>query len=191
MALGCRCCARGHRCCAWGSGRVIVRSSARSEDGAAGQSQAGRYDSVPGISGTAAIAQAIERVIASFDGARTDADQVFVQPLLDAVAMAGVAFSRAPSGGPYYIVNYDRRSGRTDGVTSGTDADNLETFYCAKSRQECPPALAPVIALLRELEAPRLRGARCGVCDRLGRAALLAAGAPAHGRRRHRQRRGN
>jgi len=39
----------------WGSGRVIVRSSARGEDGAA-SSKAGRYDSVLGVSGSAAIA---------------------------------------------------------------------------------------------------------------------------------------
>ena len=43
----------------WGSDRVIVRSSARSEDGAA-SSQAGRYDSVLGVAGSAAVAQAIE-----------------------------------------------------------------------------------------------------------------------------------
>src|SRR6516162_1342317 len=49
----------------WGSDRVIVRSSARCEDSAAG-SQAGKYDSVLGVVGTAAVAQAIDRVIDSF-----------------------------------------------------------------------------------------------------------------------------
>lgn len=136
----------------WSAGAVIVRSSARCED-AAGASQAGRYRSIAGVKGLSAIEAAVEQVIASFDGAHGDADQVFVQPLLDRVAMAGVAFSRAPSGAPYYIVNYDQRSGRTDGVTSGSDAD-VETFYCAKAQwQQCPAALAPVVALLRELEA--------------------------------------
>ena len=135
----------------WGSGRVIVRSSARVEDGALG-SLAGKYDSVLGVAGSAAVAQAIERVIASFAEDGSDHDQIFVQPMLDRVAMAGVAFSRSPSGGPYYIVNYDDRSGLTDRVTTGT-ADNLSTFYCLKSRPEaCPPSLAPVIALVRELE---------------------------------------
>src|SRR5208282_868404 len=41
----------------WGSGRVIVRSSARDEDGAERNSQAGRYDSVLGVAGSAAVAQ--------------------------------------------------------------------------------------------------------------------------------------
>ena len=74
--------------------------------------------------------------------------------MLERVAMAGVAFSRPPSGnGPYFIVNYDDRSGRTDGVTGGT-GDNLQTFLCLKSRaKDCPPALAPVLALVSELES--------------------------------------
>jgi adenylylsulfate kinase-like enzyme/phosphohistidine swiveling domain-containing protein len=133
----------------WGSGRVIVRSSARGEDGAATGSQAGKYDSVLGVIGSAAVAEAIDRVIASF---ADDADQIFVQPMLDGVAMAGVAFSRSPGGGPYFIVNYDDRSGRTDRVTAGA-GDNLKTFLCLKSRPDAGPApLAPVIALVGELE---------------------------------------
>ena len=91
----------------WGSAALIVRSSARDEDGAAG-SQAGRYDSVLGVRGPEALAQAIDEVIASFGAAGSGDDQFFVQPMLDQVAMAGVAFSRRPgSGDPYYIINYD------------------------------------------------------------------------------------
>jgi len=135
----------------WGSGRVIVRSSARSEDGAL-SSQAGKYDSVLGVTGSTAVAQAVEQVIASFGSERRDDDQIFLQPMLEHVAMAGVAFSRSPSGGPYFIINYDDRSGRTDLVTGGA-GDDLKTFYCLKSRPDaCPASLAPVIALLSELE---------------------------------------
>jgi adenylylsulfate kinase-like enzyme/phosphohistidine swiveling domain-containing protein len=136
---------------AWGGGPVIVRSSARAEDGAA-SSQAGKYDSVLGVAGSAAVAQAVERVIGSFADGGSDNDQIFVQPMLDHVAMAGVAFSRNPSGGPYFVINYDDRSGLTDRVTGGV-GDNLETFFCLKSRPDaCPPQLAPVIALVSELE---------------------------------------
>ncbi len=135
----------------WGSGRVIVRSSSRSEDRAMG-SEAGRYDSVLGAVGNAAVAQAIERVIDSFGNDKTDEDQIFVQPMLDSVAMAGVVFSRSPDGGPYFIINYDDRSGLTDRVTAGV-GDNLKTFFCLKSRTEaCPAALAPIIILVKELE---------------------------------------
>jgi adenylylsulfate kinase-like enzyme/phosphohistidine swiveling domain-containing protein len=136
----------------WGSDRVIVRSSARTEDDATGSSQAGRYDSVLGVVGSPAVAQAIDRVIDSFANDASDDDQIFVQPMLDRVAIAGVVFSRSPSGGPYFIINYDDRSGLTDRVTAGV-GDNLETFFCLKSRPDaCPPSLAPVIALVSELE---------------------------------------
>ena len=135
----------------WGSDRVIVRSSARGED-AAIDSQAGRYDSVLGVVGSAAVAQAIDRVITSFADDGNDDHQIFVQPMLDRVAMAGVVFSRSPSGGPYFIINYDDRSGLTQRVTAG-DGGDLETFFCLKSRPDaCPPSLAPVIALVSELE---------------------------------------
>ena len=83
----------------WGSDRVIVRSSARGEDGAA-SSQAGRYDSVLGVVGSAAVAQAIDRVIDSLGTDGSDDDQIFVQPMLDRVAMAGVVFSRDPREAP-------------------------------------------------------------------------------------------
>jgi adenylylsulfate kinase-like enzyme len=136
----------------WGSDRVIVRSSARGEDGAARNSQAGRYDSVLGVLGSEAVADAIDRVIDSFADDPSDDDHVFVQPMLDRVQMAGVAFSRSPSGAPYFIVNYDDRSGLTERVTAGA-GDDLETFFCLKSRPDaCPPSLAPVIALVSELE---------------------------------------
>ena len=136
----------------WSSDRVIVRSSARNEDGAA-SSQAGKYDSVLGVVGSAEAALAIEHVIESFADDKNEDNQIFVQPMLDRVAMAGVAFSRSPSGGPYIIVNYDDRTGLTDRVTAGV-GDSLETFLCLKSRTDaCPPSLAPVIALIGELES--------------------------------------
>jgi adenylylsulfate kinase-like enzyme/phosphohistidine swiveling domain-containing protein len=137
----------------WGSRRLIVRSSARGEDGPEKHSLAGKYDSVLGVVGSAEVREAIDRVIDSFANDGSDADQVFVQPMLDRVTMAGVVFSRSPSGGPYFVINYDDRSGLTDRVTAGV-GENLKTFLCLKSRPNaCPPSLAPVIALVSELES--------------------------------------
>ena len=70
---------------------------------------------------------------------------IFVQPMLSKVAMAGVAFMRDPNGGgPYFIINYDDSSGRTDLVTSGASRD-LKNFCCLKTRLEAvPAALAPI-----------------------------------------------
>ena len=139
------------RSTAWAES-VIVRSSARTEDGAL-NSQAGRYLSVLGVKGSGATCCAIEKVIASFGEGCVADDQVFLQPMLSDVTMAGVAFSRDPNGhGPYFVVNYDDVSGRTDTVTAGA-GNHLKTFYCLKSRTDaCPDFLAPVLAVMTELD---------------------------------------
>jgi adenylylsulfate kinase-like enzyme len=136
----------------WGSGRVIARSSARAEDAGGRNSQAGRYTSVLDVAGSEAVARAIGRVIDSFGPDERDDDQVFVQPLLERVVMAGVVFSRSPNGGPYFVVNYDDYSGCTDQVTSGV-GENLRTFVCLRSQPGlCPALLRPVLDLVQELE---------------------------------------
>jgi adenylylsulfate kinase-like enzyme/phosphohistidine swiveling domain-containing protein len=137
----------------WGSEALIVRSSAKCEDSSS-ESQAGKFTSVAGVEGVAAIAPAVERVIASYAGNDSQDDQVFVQPMLDEVAMAGVAVTREPhGGGPYFVLNYDDFSGRSDLVTSGA-AGKLKTFICLKSHREgIPSQLLPVLDLLQELES--------------------------------------
>ncbi|MGA2216164.1 MAG: adenylyl-sulfate kinase [Bryobacteraceae bacterium] len=136
----------------WASETLIVRSSAKSEDSSS-ESQAGKFTSVAGVDGCAALAPAVERVIASYEG-NCEHDQVFVQPMLTDVAMAGVAVTREPSGGgPYFVINYDDSSGRSDVVTSGA-AGKLKTFICLKSRHEgIPSQIQPILELLRELES--------------------------------------
>jgi glutamine kinase len=137
----------------WASEILIVRSSAKSEDSSS-ESKAGQFTSVTGVEGIAAISPAVEQVIASYAGDESQQDQIFVQPMLHEVSMAGVAVTREPHGrGPYFVINYDDYSGRCDLVTSGT-AEKLKTFICLKSRQEgIPGQLLPIIDLLRELES--------------------------------------
>jgi adenylylsulfate kinase-like enzyme len=137
----------------WGSETLIVRSSAKSEDSSS-ESQAGKFTSVGGVAGGGAISPAVERVIASYAGHDSPHDQVFVQPMLNELSMAGVAITREPhGGGPYFVINYDDYSGRSDLVTSGA-AGKLKTFICLKGRQEgIPGHLLPVLDLLRELES--------------------------------------
>ena len=136
----------------WGSDPLIVRSSAIAED-LAGASQAGRYNSVTDVVGRDAVVRAVEHVIASFDIGMSE-NQVFVQPMLKAIALAGVAFTRDPNGGgPYFVINYDDSSGRADLVTSGA-AGALKTFFCLKSRRDrVPPSLSSVTDLLQELQS--------------------------------------
>jgi adenylylsulfate kinase-like enzyme/phosphohistidine swiveling domain-containing protein len=141
------------RAAPWGSETLIVRSSAKGEDSSS-DSKAGEFESVAGVTGHEAIPLAVERVIASYAGNDCPHDQVFVQPMLNEVSLAGVAVTREPhGGGPYFVINYDDYSGRADLVTSGT-GEKLKTFFCLKSHQEgIPDHLQPILNLLRELES--------------------------------------
>jgi glutamine kinase len=108
---------------------VIVRSSAHGEDGAS-HSMAGQFESVPDVPVVQpeALQAAIIRVIASYDRdgrAQNSTDQVLVQSMLTDVLMSGVLFTRdLNTGAPYYVINYDDQSGRTDTVTSGGSYSN-------------------------------------------------------------------
>ncbi len=103
---------------------VIVRSSAHGEDGADG-SMAGQFDSIANVSAATpgALEAAITQVIASYDRggtAENPEDQVLVQSMLNDVLMSGVLFTQdLNTGAPYYVINYDDETGRTDTVTSG------------------------------------------------------------------------
>ncbi len=103
---------------------VIVRSSAHGEDGA-DNSMAGQFLSIADVSMATpgAVEAAIAWVIASYDrdgAAGKPEDQVLVQAMLNDVLMSGVLFTRdLNTGAPYYVINYDDETGRTDTVTSG------------------------------------------------------------------------
>ena len=133
--------------------KIIVRSSAKNEDGQA-KSNAGAYDSVLNVplADEFAITKAIELVIDSYSSS-DDENEVFVQPMLENVKVAGVAFScDVSSFAPYYVINYDE-SGRTDTVTSGSS--NATKTYVQYRNSECSCAdndIAKVIQAINELE---------------------------------------
>jgi phosphohistidine swiveling domain-containing protein len=136
----------------WLSKRLIVRSSALSEDGDSA-SQAGRFLSVADIQGEPAVVAAVERVIESYSDRPQEGDQVFLQQMLTGVRAAGVAFSVEPSSGaPYFVVNYDTQSGSTSSVTKG-DGTTLKVCYVCRAEPGAPEeTVARVVALVRELE---------------------------------------
>ncbi|UXY13698.1 PEP-utilizing enzyme [Chitiniphilus purpureus] len=133
---------------------MAVRSSAQAEDAAAG-SLAGRFESVLNVA-PAALADAVATVIASMTdeaGRIAPDDEVFVQPMLDQVELAGVAFGTDPAtGAPYYVVNYDDTSRRTDSVTAG-QSNQLKTRYIHHLAPPQPAPLAGIVALIEELRA--------------------------------------
>jgi glutamine kinase len=120
------------------SGRtLIVRSSASDEDGAAA-TRAGEYDSVLNVASddASAIATAVNTVIDSYSrhGARGTDDEVIVQEMLQRTVMSGVVFTHdLNTGAPYYVINYDDISGRTDTVTSGAGEYANRTLYVHRS----------------------------------------------------------
>ncbi|MDR2219347.1 MAG: hypothetical protein LBE24_02065 [Methylobacillus sp.] len=135
---------------------VVVRSSARSEDGWA-TSNAGGYESVLGVPAQSAahITEAIDRVIASYGCSDPD-DQILVQAMLDDVLLSGVAFTRTLTyGAPYYVLNYDDSSSRTDSVTSG-DSRKLRTLFvqrgCRSMASRLDSRIAAVLDAIAELE---------------------------------------
>ncbi len=137
------------------SGRVIVRSSALAEDCWA-SSSAGAFTSVPDVAveDKAELVAAIENVIASY-GKSCGQDQVLVQEMLHGVTMSGVAMTRTLAlGAPYYVINYDNVSSRTDTVTSGAGSQ-LRTLYIhrnGKPPEDSPQEVDGLIEVLKELE---------------------------------------
>lgn len=103
---------------------LIVRSSAIGEDHLRGF-LAGYYHSESEVLASASdtLILAINRVINSYsrDGrVPCPIDQVIVQPQIQGVAFSGVVLTRElKSNAPYYVVNYDSITGRTDTVTRG------------------------------------------------------------------------
>ena len=105
---------------------LVVRSSARSEDGF-DASNAGAYESKLNVERGSQLEVAINSVFASY-GNTSSVDQVLIQPMLQSVVMSGVIFTRTlETFSPWYVVNYET-DGTTDGVTSGT-SQSSKTFF--------------------------------------------------------------
>ncbi|WP_127533597.1 PEP/pyruvate-binding domain-containing protein [Paenibacillus kobensis] len=131
---------------------LIVRSSAQGEDGF-DSSMAGRYVSVLDVRGEEELERAVEQVRASYSES-DPSQQIFIQPMLDEIALSGVAFSVDPnSGGQYIVINYDDSSGSTSSVTSGS-TNMLSTYYYFKgAKQLAHEPLDRVVSLVMDLES--------------------------------------
>jgi glutamine kinase len=138
---------------AFNSEEVIVRSSAKNED-TNDVSNAGCFESVLGVSlkSSDKIIEAIETVIGSYN-CNHDENEVFVQPMLTNVHMAGVAFTcDVYSLAPYYVINYDE-SGRTDAITNGSSQASKTYIQFKKSQIDCKDKnIAKLIDVLKEIE---------------------------------------
>lgn len=131
--------------------KVIVRSSSLYED-TQSTSLAGKFESIGNVCGVSEFENAVDQVIKSYDD-ENNANQVLVQPMLESVALCGVAFTLEPSTlGNYYVVNYDE-TGSTSAITSG-NGKQAYLYYQFKDAdlEVCPQKLKALIKTLKELE---------------------------------------
>jgi choline kinase len=131
---------------------LIIRSSALREDGWL-ESRAGAHNSIANVErDPAAIAAAVDAVFMSY-GTATPDDQVLVQRMLRGVAISGVVMTRTHAiGAPYYVINFDDSSSRTDTVTAGGSARTVFVHRGAMLRPELPRALSDVIQTVQNIE---------------------------------------
>lgn len=136
-----------------GKRSLVVRSSARTEDGWT-QSNAGHYRSVLGVvPQPAALRQAVDAVFANYEDDAHE-HQVLIQPMLANVRVSGVALTRTlRHGAPYFIINYDTQNGTTDTVTSGAGRE-LKMLVAHRNRDATatPTELVNLLPAIRELE---------------------------------------
>jgi glutamine kinase len=121
----------------FGEKELAIRSSASDEDGTS-NSLAGEYESVLNVPSNewVKVSSAIEHVFTSYqkNGERSDTDEVIVQEMVNNTTMSGVIFTHdLNTGAPYYVINYDDVSGKTDTVTSGDGQHANRTLYIHRS----------------------------------------------------------
>lgn len=107
---------------------VAIRSSALSEDSTT-TSMAGAFASVLHVAAedTHAVERAVDHVADSLEARE---DQIIVQKMVANVQMSGVVMTRSlTDGSPYYVINYDDASGRTDTVTGGHGQSKTVFIY--------------------------------------------------------------
>ncbi|MBT4044255.1 MAG: pyruvate, phosphate dikinase [Rhodospirillaceae bacterium] len=137
----------------FGTIALVVRSSAHAED-QGDASMAGAFESKLNVDGgdPKAVTTAVKDVIDSYVGHPDD--QVLVQAMLDDVAISGVAMTHdVERGAPFYVVDYDDESGRTDTVTGGDSVHKtVIVFRDADLELVESPRIRAVLALVREVE---------------------------------------
>jgi len=136
--------------------RLILRSSTAEEDSWE-TANAGVFESILDVDcdNSDELQKSISQVFSSYEKPITES-QILIQPYVTDIAIAGVIFtSDLISGSPYYIINYDDVSGRTDTVTSGNN-NKLRTVVIFHSFTEIvrkvDARLEVVIEAAKELE---------------------------------------
>lgn len=137
----------------FGNKVLAIRSSALAEDGAE-TSMAGAFLTKLNVvsSNRLQLERVIDQVVLSMTG--NPRDQVLVQPMIDDVAVSGVIMTfDMVHGAPYYCIDFDDESGRTDLVTSGNgEHKSLFVYRHADNSMIKSARIASFLRLARELE---------------------------------------
>ncbi len=141
-------------------GRIVMRSSSLQEDGLTG-SRAGYFKSVLDLpvlfsrteAAAAAIIDSYKRAErdGTGGGPGTDREQILVQSQTGNIRVSGVVFTRQiETNAPYYVINYDDRSGRTDTVTGGMEGKVIYISHFADASSDA--RWRGLIRAVKELE---------------------------------------
>jgi len=134
---------------------IVVRSSSVNED-TFESSNAGNFESVLGVdsSDTTEIKEAVNDVVESYEaeGSTFVDNQVLVQRQTQNATVSGVVFTRGlEDDSPYYVINYDDTTGKTDTVTSGYETDKVRVFRGADPA-ELPKRWRRLVESVKEIE---------------------------------------
>jgi hypothetical protein len=135
----------------WPAARLAVRSSSDRED-AWHQSQAGVFHSVIGVDPSLPpLMEAVDEVIASY-GDKAGGQEILIQPMVEEVEISGVILTRdLDTGAPYYVINYDDFSGRTDTVTGG-GISKMTMVHRSNSDALRSPRMRKLVEVAKEIE---------------------------------------
>lgn len=137
--------------------KLAIRSSALVED-SHDRSLAGAFTSCLNIDGKdpVAICRAIDTVCSSFES--NPHNQILVQVMLDDIAVSGVITTHVLNdGAPYYVLNYDDESGKTDTITGGIGVNKTVLIY-----RDSDPVLIESERVARWLEFTKELELICG-----------------------------
>ncbi len=137
--------------------KVAVRSSAGCEDQEA-ESKAGQFGTVLELEteDREILREAIDTVFESYAlealHHQTN-NEIFVQEFIGDTVLSGVIFTQdLNTGAPYYVINYDDISGRTDSVTAGNHLSYSLYVYRESFEMLHSPRWQAVLASVAEIE---------------------------------------
>ena len=118
--------------------KLAIRSSSDIEDGKF-ESSAGKFLSFLNINtnNDREITSSINKVIRSYKEKKTkrSTSEVIIQEMIQKTLISGVIFTYEINKGlPYYVINYDDVSGKTDTVTSGKGNYANKTLYVFREK---------------------------------------------------------